>query len=481
MAAPRYGYSWAVYPPGHPKFNQAPYWQQQEWRRKWQRATPAQRRAFQEANFPRGARTLGTGPPGSSRREREGFDQPTKLGFDWPNLWGTRTTPSKPKPQTGPNNQQPYSPTGPRTGPTGPGPRNQRQQQQRGPGRNDPMSTLLNQLLGGLGMKPIGLGMYDDGADLFPLSMAQQMAQQQFSAPLSELNRLLANASSGGSRTVDSIRGDYSAIRESAEAAEGKAKKNAEDTMEDISESGADIISSLGGEANPGSGMIGNATQAAAAMSRQLGSADEGYFSALGPELMREEASLVSQAEAANNEFLQMLQMQRLQMLGEQGALENQYKLDFMGRNADIEDQRLARKLGLMQYNQGLGQQGFSNNLAMLQTLGALSMNEAQADYWMRSLQQANKKPQTFTPWAKLDPSQKGQLIDKAVANVLDSEGASLYNDPNKAWDAVRKYLVSIGYAAGSNPAMRGMAMPIIQAALRRLRLRNQQNQQRQQ
>lgn len=227
----------------------------------------------------------------------------------------------------------------------------------------------------------------------------------------------------------------------------------------------AGIIASLGGSANPGAATLGAQGDANTAMESQMAQAQNQYQNDLAPILKLQQASAAQNQTNVDANSQQALAQQLSSLLGQRGQAVTANKLSLQ----QAQNALLAQQQGLTsdatQYNNSGSQQQFQNWATVQELAQAAALNHAQVKYYG-----ASSNPSGFLPWAKLNASQKQQLINTAMSNVTDSKGALLpqyANNKAAAWIAARNYLKGQGFnSAFKNTASDPTAYGAISALL---------------
>lgn len=129
----------------------------------------------------------------------------------------------------------------------------------------------------------------------------------------------------------------------------------------------AAIVSSLGGEANQGSYVVGAAGAENAGLLNALGSIENQYNADIRPLLQAEAAGQKAREQAAGTARLRDLSRSLAETESQGSADEAKLRYDIWQNNQQILNDRIARRIGIIQANQGLRQQDYQNQLGLAQ------------------------------------------------------------------------------------------------------------------
>jgi hypothetical protein len=137
------------------------------------------------------------------------------------------------------------------------------------------------------------------------------------------------------------------------------------------------IISSLGGEANEGSYVVGAAGAENAGLLNALGAIENQYNADITPLLKAEAAGQKAREQAAGTARLRDLSRQLMEAETQGSSAEAQLRYDVWQNNQQILNDRIARRIGIMQANQGARQQRYQNQLGLAQAGIAAQASQA--------------------------------------------------------------------------------------------------------
>lgn len=127
------------------------------------------------------------------------------------------------------------------------------------------------------------------------------------------------------------------------------------------------IISSLGGEANEGSYVVGAAGAENAGLLNALGSIENQYNADITPLLKAEAAGQKAREQAAGTAKVRDLSRALLEQETAGSAEEAKLRYGIWEKNQQILNDRITRRIGIIQANQGVKQQNYQNQLGLAQ------------------------------------------------------------------------------------------------------------------
>jgi hypothetical protein len=348
----------------------------------------------------------------------------------------------KAKPKTPPKPPTPTNPNAGRVGDGGGGGGGGAGAGAGGGGGSSTTRTTRSGAAGAFGLAPL------------PANYAETTAGIQFDAPIREALIERDRLKAQGPQNQRDIGNWYEQVLGSVgKAATRDAAINA-DAQESMGTVTGSILSSLGGGANPGAGVVGAAGAEAVGTLKALGSAQEQYNEDVQP-LLRAEAAGVSTREAANqSNMARQIADKIINLRGQRGQAET-----LAGMEA-------------LKYNNDIAQQGFQNTLATEQTaLGAeMSGLDKRAQQLRNQLMEkelntpAPGEAPAFVAWPKLQLPDKMNIVNSVMTSVLGPQGG-LIAGPRQTFESAKRRAISMGY---NNPQLIAMLRTAINDAHRR-------------
>lgn len=133
-------------------------------------------------------------------------------------------------------------------------------------------------------------------------------------------------------------------------------------SIKDVSQG---IVSAIGGEANPGSGMAAQAGQQGADLIAAMGNAQEEYNSDVGPLIAAEAVGQKAQTQRESAQRASDLNLQLTDLESGRGQAMADARMKLAELNHDLDTQRFQALLGIRQSNMDAAQQGFANQLGL--------------------------------------------------------------------------------------------------------------------
>lgn len=291
-------------------------------------------------------------------------------------------------------------------------------------------------------------GLSNDGAQLYDPNLADRMANQEFDPQLQVLHNEQGQQHRDAAQAMHDIEQWYGQVQSSQATAATRNKEAGSRAVSDVGKVVSGILSSLGGSANMGSGMVAGQGANDASTVAEMANAENQYQNDLAPLLKLEQTGASRSEQARQSHVAQDLVNQVLQVTGQKGAARTQNQLQLKSLNNEILNHRLDTLMGIKTANNATRQQAFQNAMTIREQKLAAAMTGAQIDAYKAQ----SSGGSGFTPWAKLDPSQKDSLIKAAIGNKLDSEGG-LIGNPANAWNIARQYLTGQGFSSAARGA----------------------------
>lgn len=222
------------------------------------------------------------------------------------------------------------------------------------------------------------------------------------------------------------------------------------------------IIGSLGGEANQGSYVVGAQGENTAGTLNALGQIQNQYNADIAPLLKLEGAGALAREQGAGAARLRELSRSLMQQQSQASSDEAKLRFDVWQQNNQLVNDRLNRQMQIAQYNEGVKQQGFNNQLGLVQAgiaaqtaaaqLGASVANSA-GDFVNSATNAASKnKPKSkWLPWGTA-PKQRKEAAYGDIVNAVKGRNLSL----QQAITVATQIMNSRGYGwSVKNPGVR--------------------------
>jgi hypothetical protein len=222
------------------------------------------------------------------------------------------------------------------------------------------------------------------------------------------------------------------------------------------------IIGSLGGEANQGSYVVGAQGENTAGTLNALGQIQNQYNADIAPLLKLEGAGALAREQGAGAARLRDLSRSLMQQQSQASSDEAKLRFDVWQQNNQLANDRLTRLMQIKQYNQGLRQQDFNNQLGVVQAgisaqtagaqLGASVANSA-GDFVNAATRaaQADKPKSKWLPWGTA-PKQRKEAAYGDIVNAVKGRNLSL----QQAITVATQIMNSRGYGwSVKNPGVR--------------------------
>ena len=297
---------------------------------------------------------------------------------------------------------------------------------------------------------PLRPGQVPQGAQMFDPGFADQMAAA-YDPMISNLQRNREAALRAAEMNAQETRGWYDQVVGSLGKAAGRDKQINSAARESMTDATQAILSSLGGVANEGAGVVGAAGTEAVGTIAALGSAQEQYNEDLAPLLQGEGAGMATRVRSQGSKNAAELASRLAEAQGQRGGARAEAMLQIAQMNNDIRNGRADRSMQLRQYNDQLAQQGFNNQMTMAQAqLAALGLDA--------QLRGGGRSPAaTSYPYAKAPQSTRVGATNQATDAI---QGMSY----PEALQTVNQILRGYGWSL-KNPAVLSLRNQILAEA----------------
>lgn len=171
----------------------------------------------------------------------------------------------------------------------------------------------------------------------------------------------------------------------------------------------AGILSSIGGEANPGASVVGAAGAEAAGTLAALGTAQEQYNEDMRPLLQGEGAGLAARVRSAGQNRAADLAARIAEVMSGRAQAQTEAMFNIAQLNNQIRQQQAERAMTIRQYNDQLKQQEFQNQLAL---------GEAQMAAMLAGSRLAGATGAESYPFAKAPMTVINRVIGDSVASI---------------------------------------------------------------
>lgn len=289
----------------------------------------------------------------------------------------------------------------------------------------------------------ISAGSLPAGAQKLDPTLASKIAGLQFDPQIADYNRLIKQQPIQGAQNVHDITNWYKQVTSAFNTAKDRASGVGQSAASGISNATQAILASMGGNANSGASGIAGAGADAAAMQSGIGEAQTNYLNDMQPLLQSEAAGAKTNETNRQSNLASDLAAKLAALKGQRGSAQASASLDISKYNNDVANQDYSNALNLDTYNNQARNQNWNNSLSAETNRIAALLTGAQV--------KNTTAGSSFTPWAKLDPAQRDDLIKAALSKVTGGQNELIY-DPVTAMQRASKWLVSNGYAAGGNP-----------------------------
>jgi len=320
----------------------------------------------------------------------------------------TKTNPTpKPTPKTGANGSGGGTP--PATKPKSP------------PKSKSKQGQTYNKLLGMLGNPNTGQKLSS--------SLADQIAGLQFDPQIADTNQQIKQTGANNAQALADINNWYAKIQQQNTAA-GQANATSNQQIAATQSASDQALGSIaGGASNAAGTQLAAQSSANEALTHLLAATDSMYHSNETPILSQAAAGSAAAQQASGNAALSALQSTLSSLQGQRGQ----------AKGAAMEQ--------IIQQNNALAQQRFSNSLAKQQAAAGIQQligNNALMHLKIQSQKLSNKTQQQqtaaatgFTPWVKLTAPQRVSVIQNAIFSP---------NGTKRPLGKARAILLGLGY-----------------------------------
>lgn len=288
------------------------------------------------------------------------------------------------------------------------------------------------------------------GAKLLGMGAADQIAGLQFDPQIQDLAAQQLQAPRDTAQQKRDVGGWYQQVLDSLRVAGGRDKAAQQAGVDSVGEATKAIVSSLGGEANQGSALVGASGADAVGTLAALGTAQDQYNADLAPLLQSEKAGALSRVEAAGTSRLHDLALKLAQAKGQRGQAEGAARLQIQGENNQILDNRNKTLIDILNANNGLAQQRYSN--AFGQETARISAGVSGAKIISDILKSGKSGTSRTYTYAKAPSATKGDWLAQ-----LDSVAQKFAKDPAKAFIAMRNITNGYGWSVKNPAVMAGL------------------------
>lgn len=311
----------------------------------------------------------------------------------------------------------------------------------------------------------IPTSMADDGASLFNApALAKTLAGMEFDPAIADIVAAQGVTGRQNKQNEADVANWYSQVLGSQETARGRDAAIGKAATGSVQDAAQAIISSLGGSANEGAGMVGAAGEAAVGTLGALGAAQDQYNADIRPLLQAEKAGSLSRERALGSNRIHDLAVKLASARGQKGQAQAAKQFEIQQANNQVLDNRLQARLGIMQANNATRQQRFNNAFGVEQAKVAAAVSGGQlVNDVMKSLAGSAGEAESRTvPYAKASQS----LRDDAYAS-FEERAATLKAAGYTAQDALRAAgtFFPAGYGwSMKNPAVANLARTAVRA-----------------
>ena len=207
------------------------------------------------------------------------------------------------------------------------------------------------------------------GPNLSPDLISSLAGEQDINNSINYLKSLVSQNAADAAQHQKNIDSWYTEVGNSLATAATRDKAINAATTASIQDASKGIISGIGGEANPGSGMAAQAGQQGVDLAAALGSANEQYNSDIAPLIQMEAAGAKSQAAESDRQASQDLQKQILDAQTTRDTNLANARVQLAQINSGLDQNRAQMYLGALQQNNALAQQGFANQQSKAQSI----------------------------------------------------------------------------------------------------------------
>jgi len=294
------------------------------------------------------------------------------------------------------------------------------------------------------------------GPTLLPDSFAESLAAAEFDSPIRAAQIDIARQPRQAAQNLQDIANWYDQVLRSQATASQRDSEINDAGQGSLEQAIGAIVSSLGGEANQGAGLVGAAGADALGTLGAIGTAQEQYNQDIAPLLKAEGAGARSREMAQQTALAQDLRNQLIDLTRQRGASKGASLFDIRRDNNTVRQQRLQNLMGARGFNNQLAQQEFSNDLALKEMeIAAMGMN---LDIAKAMTPEAPKGS-----YADTGANQKLAVMDKAVGEVRDPNTGELRYDVPRTVQLVNSMIAGAGWSR-RNPEVLAFRNEILRA-----------------
>lgn len=305
----------------------------------------------------------------------------------------------------------------------------------------------------------------DDGAKPFDAAkVANTLAGLEFDPVIAELVAGQQVTGRQNSQNERDIRNFYKQVLGSQAKAAKRDADISEAGVDSIEDATANIVSSLGGGANQGAGMVGAAGASAVGTLGALKTAQDQFNADIRPLLEAERAGSLSRERAAGTARLHDLATRLATARGQKGQAEAARRFEVTQANNEILDRILDRKLGIVGANNQTRQTRFSNAFGLEQAkiaaaISGVELTNSTLAALSRAAGEGEREPRTV-PYALSPQALKDDAYNSFANRVESLKLAGL--TPQEAFKAASTFFPR-GYGwSMKNPAVAQLARDAI-------------------
>lgn len=336
-----------------------------------------------------------------------------------------------------------------------------------------PNGQKLSLALAGKGARPMSPSEIDN--------LVKTIVTGQESTNLIESD--IARERKQSAQNVQEVGGWYNQVLDSQARAAERDKQFGASAVQSAQDVGQAIMSSIGGEAAEGAGMVGASTNANVGGLQAIAFAQDEFNSELRPILEAEKASQMTREKNAGSARIHDLNRSLIQAKTQASADEANLRYQIWQANNQILNQRLDREIGIRQYNQALPQQRFQNNVTLAQMAMAGQAQNFNQDLQGKQFaagvianqqkaiteamkQRAASVKQKGKGWGGTSFKDKQSFINDFYGSIMNADGTGLAEGmtPQKAIQIAQNQIRMYGWNP-NNPQIQSAIMSVLQQA----------------
>jgi hypothetical protein len=299
------------------------------------------------------------------------------------------------------------------------------------------------------------------GARLHGPDVAEQLAALQFDTAIRDLGVEKDRMGRTNTQNQTDIDHWYDQVLGSQKTAAQRDAAINEAGIDSIRDSGASILSAIGGEASEGAGMVGAANASAVGTLEALAANQESYNADLRPLLQAESAGAMSRERAMGTARSHELAQRLIGLQQDRGKAKAGFQFEIDRENNGILDSRNQRAMEIRNANNGIAQQNFQNALALLSAQTGAALTGAKIQNELADAADGGGGSTSY-PFAKAPVSQRNDAYNQALSSIF-SEGKLTTSIP-RAVQLVNQVLAGYGWSR-KNPAVKALRNQILQDA----------------